>query len=98
MSGTDVECDLKLLARYARDGSEDAFAEIVRRHLDVVHAVALRQVRSPQLAEEVAQSTFMKLATEARRLRPDSGGQTHSFALTNRAAGLRSERVEAESS
>ncbi len=72
MSGTDVECDLELLARYARDGSEDAFAEIVRRHLDVVHAAALRQVRSEQLAKEVAQSTFMKLATEARRLRPDT--------------------------
>jgi hypothetical protein len=30
------DTDLQLLTRYARDGAEDAFAEIVRRHLDLV--------------------------------------------------------------
>src|SRR6186713_1574171 len=48
MSGTDLE----LLACYTRHRAEDAFAEIVRRHLDLVFSVALRQVRSPQLAEK----------------------------------------------
>ncbi len=47
--------DLQLLARYTRQHAEDAFAELVRRHLDLVFFAALRQVRSPQLAEEVAQ-------------------------------------------
>jgi len=60
--------DLQLLARYTRDCAEDAFAELVRRHLDLVHSAALRQVRSPQLAEEVAQSTFTDLARNAHRL------------------------------
>src|SRR6266850_7375487 len=64
--------DLQLLARYTRDRAEDAFAEIVRRHLDLVHSAALRQVRSPQLAEEVAQSTFVNLARHAHRLAPDT--------------------------
>jgi len=64
------DTDLELLDRYARYHAEDAFAEIVRRHLDLVHSAALRQVRSPQLAEEVAQSTFINLARHAHRLAP----------------------------
>ena len=46
------DTDLQLLAHYARHHAEDAFAEIVRRHLNLVFSAALRQVRSPQLAEE----------------------------------------------
>jgi hypothetical protein len=33
--------DLHLLARYTRQNAEDAFAEIVRRHLDLVFSDAL---------------------------------------------------------
>jgi RNA polymerase sigma factor (sigma-70 family) len=62
------ETDLELLARYTAQHAEDAFAEIVRRHLDLVYSAALRQVRSPQLAEELVQSTFIKLARHAHRL------------------------------
>ena len=47
--------DLQLLARYTRQHAEDAFGELVRRHLDLLFFSSLRQVRSPQLAEEVAQ-------------------------------------------
>ena len=66
------DTDLELLARYTRQHAEDAFAEIVRRHLDLVFSAALRQVRSPQLAEEVAQSAFISLARAAHRLAPDT--------------------------
>jgi DNA-directed RNA polymerase specialized sigma24 family protein len=66
------DTDLQLLARYARHHAEDAFAEIVRRHLDLVFSAALRQVRSPQLAEEVAQSVFTDLARRAADLAPDT--------------------------
>jgi RNA polymerase sigma factor (sigma-70 family) len=66
------DTDLELLARYTRHHAEEAFAEIVRRHLDLVFSAALRQVRSPQLAEEVAQSTFISLARDANRLAPDT--------------------------
>jgi RNA polymerase sigma factor (sigma-70 family) len=62
--------DLALLERHARCGDEAAFAEVVRRHLNLVHSVALRHVRSPQLAEEVAQSVFADLARQAGRLGP----------------------------
>ena len=66
------DSDLQLLERYTRHHAEDAFAEIVRRHLDLVFSAALRQVRSPQLAEEVAQSAFTDLARQADRLAPDT--------------------------
>ncbi len=66
------DTDLQLLARYTRLHAKDAFAEIVRRHLDLVHSAALRQVRSPQLAEEVAQSAFIALARNADGLKPDT--------------------------
>ena len=45
------DTDLKLLLRYIRHGAEDAFAEIVRRHVTVVHSAALRQVRAFQHKE-----------------------------------------------
>src|SRR5207237_4254845 len=66
------DTDLQLLAKYAQHQAEDAFAEIVRRHLDLVYSAALRQVRSPQLAEEVAQSAFTDLARNAHRLAADT--------------------------
>ena len=68
-SGGDIllkmTSDLDLLRRFARENSQDAFAEIVRRHLNLVYSAALRQVRSPQLAEEIAQSVFADLARDA---------------------------------
>ena len=64
--------DLELLRQYARQGSEEAFAELVHRHLDLVYSAALRQVRSPQLAEEVTQSVFADLARSLGRLKPET--------------------------
>src|SRR5271155_2332053 len=60
--------DLDLLRRFARENSQDAFTEIVRRHVNLVYSAALRQVRSPQLAEEIAQSVFADLARGAGKL------------------------------
>jgi RNA polymerase sigma factor (sigma-70 family) len=57
--------DLDLLRQFAREKSQDAFTELVKRHVNLVYSAALRQVRSPQLAEEVAQSVFADLARVA---------------------------------
>ena len=62
--------DLELLKEFAREGSQDAFAELVRRHLDLVYSTSLRLVRSPELAQEVAQSVFTDLAHNASNLKP----------------------------
>lgn len=80
------DTDLELLARYSRDRADEAFTELVRRHLDLVHSAALRQVRSPQLAEEVAQSTFLKLAQHARQLAPDTILSAWLYQVTRREA------------
>src|SRR5258705_1770833 len=64
------ENDLDLLGAFFRDQSQDAFTRLVQRHLGLVYSAALRQVRSPQFAEEVAQSVFTDLARNAARLKP----------------------------
>ncbi len=81
-----TETDLDLLARYTGQHAEDAFAEIVRRHLDLVFSAALRQVRSPQLAEEVAQSAFTDLARQAHRLAPGTVLTAWLYQVTRRTA------------
>jgi RNA polymerase sigma factor (sigma-70 family) len=73
----DSADDCVLLRRYAEEKSEAAFAVLVRRHLDLVYSVALRQVGgSTHLAEEVAQVVFAALARKAGALarRPVLGG------------------------
>jgi len=81
-----TQSDRELLARYIRHQAEDAFAEIVRRHLALVFSAALRQVRSPQLAEEVAQSAFLKLARHVRQLTPDTILSAWLYQVTRREA------------
>jgi RNA polymerase sigma factor (sigma-70 family) len=60
--------DAELLRRYADEGSEGAFAELVRRNLALVYAAALRHLGDSHRAEEVAQSVFIDLARKARAL------------------------------
>ena len=67
MSEMHDQSDAQLLRDYAR-GMEAAFAEIVSRHTDLVYSAALRQVYSPDLASDVAQSVFADLARKARDL------------------------------
>ncbi|MGB7769121.1 MAG: sigma-70 family RNA polymerase sigma factor [Verrucomicrobiia bacterium] len=60
--------DLDLLNQFARENSQAAFSEIVRRHLDLVYSAALRQVHSSQLAEDIAQSVFTDLARNVGKM------------------------------
>lgn len=60
--------DPELLQRYAQDSSQEAFAELVRRHIDFVYATALRQAGSAARAEDVTQAVFTDLARKARAL------------------------------
>ncbi|HEX7469787.1 MAG TPA: sigma-70 family RNA polymerase sigma factor, partial [Verrucomicrobiae bacterium] len=80
------DTDLQLLARYTRNHAEDAFAELVRRHINLVHSAALRQVRSPQLAEEISQSVFTDLARNTTKLKPDTILTAWLYQVTRRTA------------
>ncbi len=60
--------DSYLLRRYVRDGSQTAFATLVRRYGGLVHATCLREVDDKQLAEDVTQVVFLLLARRAPSL------------------------------
>src|SRR5678816_544299 len=60
--------DNQLLAEFARENSEAAFAALVSRHVNLVYSVALRKTGNPNAAEEITQAVFIILAKKARGL------------------------------
>jgi RNA polymerase sigma factor (sigma-70 family) len=61
--------DADLLLRYVREGAEDAFAALVRRHLALVYQTALRQLGgNTHLAQEAAQDVFIAMGRKAAEL------------------------------
>jgi RNA polymerase sigma factor (sigma-70 family) len=64
--------DNELLAQYARNSSEEAFAVLVARHVNLAYSVALRHVANPHQAEEITQVVFLILAKKAGSLSPNT--------------------------
>jgi RNA polymerase sigma factor (sigma-70 family) len=61
--------DWELLKEFAATGSDSAFERLVSRYGGLVHSVALRDVRDPHRAQDVAQAVFILLAQRAGNLR-----------------------------
>jgi DNA-directed RNA polymerase specialized sigma24 family protein len=86
--------DMELLRNYDRHGSEDAFTELVRRHINLVYSAALRHVGIAAHAEEITQAVFVILARKAAGLRPDTilEGWLHETTRLTALSFLRGER------
>lgn len=61
--------DAELLRRYAEEGSQDSFTELVNRHVGLVYFGALRRTSDAHLSADVSQTVFIALAQNARALR-----------------------------
>ena len=86
--------DCELLRRYAECRLEEAFAELVRRHLDLVYSAALRQVNGDvHRAQDVTQTVFTDLARKAESLsrRPVLTGWLYTSAYFAAAKAVRTE-------
>src|ERR1051325_9550468 len=57
--------DFELLRDFVRRKDQAAFADVVRRHIDLVYATALRKLEDHGPAEEIAQNVFEALARKA---------------------------------
>jgi RNA polymerase sigma factor (sigma-70 family) len=87
----DAEC----LQSYAANRSEEAFRELVRRHLNLVHGAALRQVGGDRhLAQDVTQRVFVVLARKAGGLKAQAtiAGWLYNAARLEAAKAVRTER------
>src|SRR5579859_7351651 len=87
--------DPELLRRYVEDHAEEAFTELVGRHLGLVYSTALRRVgQDAHLAEDVAQKVFIDLARKASLLRGRAtlSGWLYVSTHVASAAVVRSER------
>ncbi len=62
------ENDRQLLERFARTGAEDAFRELVERHIHLVWAAARRIHRCEEGVRDIAQEVFTRLASKAATL------------------------------
>src|SRR5688572_24983159 len=90
--------DAELLRRYADEESEAAFAELVRRYINLVYHAALRQLGGDgHRAEDVTQEVFSLLARKARSLRRHQAlaGWLHTATRHAARRGLRTERRRA---
>ena len=85
--------DSTLLRQYAENNSDEAFAALVERHINLVYSVALRQVGNAHAAQEITQAVFIILAKKAAQLRHDKALGSWLFQATRLTANnfIRSE-------
>jgi RNA polymerase sigma-70 factor, ECF subfamily len=70
----------------ARSGREAAYRELVRRYERPVFALLFRMVRDRELAEDLAQETFIKALNAIESYRPEFKFSSWIFKIANNAA------------
>jgi RNA polymerase sigma-70 factor (ECF subfamily) len=80
-SATDQE-----VVALAREGREAAYRELIRRYERPVFSLILRMVRDRQLAEDLAQETFIKALNAIASYRPEFKFSSWIFKIANNAA------------
>jgi RNA polymerase sigma-70 factor (ECF subfamily) len=70
----------------AREGREAAYRELIRRYERPVFSLILRMVRDRQLAEDLAQETFIKALNAIATYRPEFKFSSWIFKIANNAA------------
>ncbi|HEY7681847.1 MAG TPA: sigma-70 family RNA polymerase sigma factor [Gemmatimonadales bacterium] len=81
ISATDQE-----IVALAREGREAAYRELIRRYERPVFSLVLRMVRDRQLAEDLAQETFIKALNAIGSYRPEFKFSSWIFKIANNAA------------
>jgi RNA polymerase sigma-70 factor (ECF subfamily) len=71
---------------WARSGKEAAYRELVRRYERPVFALLFRMVRDRELAEDLAQETFVKALNAIESYRPEFKFSSWIFKIANNAA------------
>jgi RNA polymerase sigma-70 factor (ECF subfamily) len=73
--------DEMLMLRY-QQGDRAAFAQLVRRHQTALYNFALRQVRVPQVAEDVVQESFVRVVQNAADFKHEARFTTWVYTIT----------------
>jgi RNA polymerase sigma-70 factor, ECF subfamily len=73
--------DEMLMLRY-QQGERAAFAQLVRRYQGPLYNFAMRQVRVPQVAEDVVQETFVRVVQNAADFKHEARFTTWVYTIT----------------
>lgn len=74
------------VVRHAVQGREAAYRELVRRYQRPVFSLIYRMVRDRELAEDLAQETFIKVLNAIESYRPEYRFSSWIFKIANNAA------------
>ena len=70
----------------AKEGSEEAYRELIRRYERPVFSLIFRMVRNRELAEDLSQETFIKVLNAVQSYRPEFKFSSWVFKIANNAA------------
>ena len=70
----------------AKEGSEEAYRELIRRYERPVFSLIYRMVRNREQAEDLSQETFIKVLNAVQSYRPEYKFSSWVFKIANNAA------------